>query len=345
MDGPTASPRRTSSARTAGSAERGWLRQLGHERDCGQKLTSIGARICAVSRFAIVPEGPFSLDEAANFGFGPQMARPKPSGGTMALAFTLDGYEQQAGVFVRQTGDRLDCELFGDGDPGIARVQVERVLSVDHSGTAWSGVGARDPLIAALQADFPGLRPVLFYSPYEAAAWSVISQRRNRVQAAGMRKRLSAEYGVAFQLPDGPLEAFPTPEALLTVTALPGMEPQRIVRLHGVAEAALDGRLDAAKLAAMAPEDALRQLQKIRGIGPMYAGLVLLRATGVTDVTTLKEPRLAGYIEHFYALDHPPAPAELERIAEPWRPFRTWASVLIRVAGDRLGVPVSGSGV
>jgi len=297
-----------------------------------------------MSTFAIVPEGPFSLDEAANFGFGPQMARPTPSGGTMALAFTLDGYQRQAGVFVRQSGDRLDCELFGDADPDTARRQVQRVLSVDHSGTAWSAVGTRDPVIAALQADLPGLRPVLFYSPYEAAAWSILSQRRNRAQAAGMRKRLSAEYGATFQLPDGPLEAFPTPEALLTVTAFPGMELQRIARLHGVAEAALEGRLDAADLAVMNPEDALEQLQRIAGIGPMYAGLILLRATGVTDVKTLTEPRLAGYIEHFYGLDHRPALAELERIAEPWRPFRTWAGVLIRVAGDRLGLPVASSG-
>lgn len=100
--------------------------------------------------FAILPEGPFSLDQAANFGFGPQMARPKPDSGTMALAFTLDGYQRHAGVFVRQTGDRLDCELVGGADPDTARRQVERVLSVDHSGTAWSAVGARDRVIAAL---------------------------------------------------------------------------------------------------------------------------------------------------------------------------------------------------
>lgn len=83
-----------------------------------------------------------------------------------------------------------------------------------------------------------------------------------------MRRRLSAEYGATFQLPDGPLEAFPTPEALLTVTAHRGMEPQRIARLHGVAEAALEGRLDAGELAAMAPEDALEQLRGIAASGP-----------------------------------------------------------------------------
>ncbi len=30
--------------------------------------------------------------------------------------------------------------------------------------------------------------------------------------------------------------------------------------------------------------------------------------------------------------------AELATIAESWRPFRTWAAVLLRVAGDRDGI-------
>jgi DNA-3-methyladenine glycosylase II len=97
----------------------------------------------------------------------------------------------------------------------------------------------------------------------------------------------------------------------------------------------------------MAPDDALAALQKLPGIGPMYATLILLRAAGVTDVLTFGEPRLPGYVAHFYG---PPsagtAPAqasreEIERIAEGWRPYRTWAAVLIRAAGDRQGLPLA----
>jgi hypothetical protein len=29
----------------------------------------------------------------------------------------------------------------------------------------------------------------------------------------------------------------------------------------------------------------------------------------------------------------------MDAIADNWRPFRTWAVVLIRVAGDRAGLP------
>jgi DNA-3-methyladenine glycosylase II len=54
---------------------------------------------------------------------------------------------------------------------------------------------------------------------------------------------------------------------------------------------------------------------------------------------TFTEPRVAEYVARFYGTGPGPASrAELERISQAWRPFRTWAMVLIRVAGDRLGL-------
>ena len=88
----------------------------------------------------------------------------------------------------------------------------------------------------------------------------------------------------------------------------------------------------------MTPEATLADLRRIPGIGPTYGGLILLRSTGATDILTLAEPRLPAYVAHLYGLSHPASPGELERIADAWRPFRTWTSVLIRVAGDRAGI-------
>jgi DNA-3-methyladenine glycosylase II len=112
-----------------------------------------------------------------------------------------------------------------------------------------------------------------------------------------------------------------------------------MTRLHGVARAALDGQLDAAVLRAASHEAALTELQQINGLGPVYATLVYLRSTGVKDALTLGEPRLVSYLQHYYGLAKTPGAAAVERIAEAWRPFRTWAAVLFRVAGDRDGLP------
>lgn len=287
----------------------------------------------------IKPEGEFSLAAAASFGFGPNTGRPKPDGDSMPLAFVADDLQHHAAAVVTQDAHgTVHAQVFGDADAGPVEAQLRRILSLDHSGRAWAEVGARDEVIGRLQREHPGLRPVLFHSPYEAAAWSILSQRRHRAQATAVRKRLSEEFGRVFQLPGGDLASFPLPEELMRVEGFPGLEPLRIERLHGVARAALEGQLDPARLLALTPEAALADLRRIPGIGPTYGGLILLRSTGATDILTLEEPRLPAYVAHFYGLPHPASSAELERIADAWRPFRTWTSVLIRVAGDRAGI-------
>lgn len=285
-------------------------------------------------------DGPFSLAAAASFGFGPNTGRPFPDARIMRLAFVADDLRHQVGVALTQRSDgSLAAEISGDADIGAAEAQIRRILSIDTDVTGWLAAGEADPVLGAVQADNPGLRPVLFHSPYEAAAWSVLSQRRHRAQAIVLRRRLCEAVGESFDLA-GQLEAaFPLPERLLEVTEFGGIEEARLARLHGVARAALDGQLDASTLRALPASEAMAGLQRIKGLGPVYSMLVYLRSTGVTDGLAVGEPRLASYLKHYYGLASTPEEADLERIAEPWRPFRTWAGVLFRVAGDREGLP------
>ena len=293
-----------------------------------------------LTKFTIQPDGPFSLAAAAGFGFGPNTGRPEPAGNEMRLAFVIDDMRHHAAVRLAQVpGGAIAVTADTEADPDAVLRQVRRVLSLDHDGAAWAGVGARDPVIGALQREFAGLRPVLFHSPYEAAAWSIISARRHRAQAAVIRDRISAELGRTCTVAGEDLYAFPLPQRLLEADAIRSMAPVRVQWLHTVARAALDGALDPGVLAAMEPAEALARLQELPGIGPVYATLILLRATGVTDMMTFGEPRLPGYVAHFYGTGPGPASrADLERISDGWRPFRTWAAVLVRVAGDRLGL-------
>jgi DNA-3-methyladenine glycosylase II len=287
--------------------------------------------------FTIHPVGDFSLREAAQFGFG---QRSRPAGefdGVMRLAFCLDGgFEQQVGVEVRQGDDGVQCVVHGVGDLAAIRLQTMRVLSLDHDARGFAEVGHRDPVIRRLQLAAPGLRPPLFHSPYEAAAWCLLSARRPAWQMARVRTALSDAAGRSFEVAGQRQSAFPTPRRLLRLAAFPGIEADRLDRLHGVARAAEDGLLEAQRLQHLGADTALVDLQRIPGIGPFYAALIVIRSAGFTDVLPSDEPQVRELARALYGVGELMAPAQFEQLAEVWRPWRTWAAVLVRAVGPRV---------
>jgi DNA-3-methyladenine glycosylase II len=288
----------------------------------------------------IVPRGPFSLEAAAGFGFGPTEGRAPAWDGTMRMAFPLDGGRGHAGVLLRQSPPdgpvQVALHLRGEARPDIALAQVARTLSLDHDGDDFERLGESDPVLGALQRAHRGQRPVLFTSPYEAAAWSVISARRPAAQGARVRAELGARIGATFRLAGVEVAAFPQPERLLEVGEVPGLNDIKVQRLHGVARAALAGELDVARLHELGPEAAYEDVQRLPGIGPFYAGLIVLRASGFADALAgTPEPRGAALAARYYGLPEPLSAAAFAELADRWRPFRTWAAVLIRLAGTR----------
>ena len=287
--------------------------------------------------------GPYDLREVALMGFGHRDERDFD--GVMRLAFCVDGdFERQVGVEIRQDGDQLDLRIhpgpedaaLDDSTVSVIANQIARVLSVDHDGAAFVTMCRADPVLSRLQDAAPGFRPALFYSPYEAAAWSILSARRARSQGITLRAKLSEAHGASFDLAGRQTLALPTPSALLALDSFPGHPADRIPRLHAVARAAHEGRLSAQRLSAMEPEEAMRDLQQLPGIGPFYSALIVVRACGNADVLSVKETMSRAAAAELYGWTTEPSDEEYAALAERWRPFRTWAGVMMRAVGGRL---------
>ncbi len=286
--------------------------------------------------------GRYDLREVALMGFGHR--DEKAWDGVMRLGFGLDGdLERQVGVELRQDEDGLNLRVVAAaGTPltseELVRVghQVARVVSVDHDGAAFDRLCQGDPVLAPVQAVAPGFRPALFSSPYEAAVWSVLSARRARTQGIGLRQRLSEAYGATVTLAGVETAILPSPGQLLELEALPGLPTDRVPRLHAIAAAAQRGELDVDRLRGMEPAAAEQDLQRLPGIGPFYASLVVIRALGHADVLSLGESHSRAAVRDLYGLDHDPSDPELQNISEAWRPFRTWVAVMFRALGERV---------
>jgi DNA-3-methyladenine glycosylase II len=289
--------------------------------------------------FLIEPRGPFTLASAARFiaGWLPtNESEREPDISVVRLGFLVDDWSGQAGVTLRQDRDgmvRGEIVHSTSSDPARVRAQAARILSLDHDATGYAAVGDRDAVIGKLQRASGWLRPVLFHSPYEAACWAVISSRLRQAVAATVRDRLSGQHGGSVSVEGARLLTFPSPKRLLAASRVEGLSEEKLDRLHAIARAALEGRLDRDRLLALDPGEAIEKLVELPGIGPFWSNLILLRAVGPTDAITLAEPRLREAAAARYG-----APRVVSNddaflaLAERWRPFRTWVGVLLRAS-------------
>ena len=269
------------------------------------------------------PRGPFSLSAAATFieGFpGTQAQRPPEA---LRYAWAVDGDWRTVQVTVRQDDHAVHAELAGRPAAALAHLAARdlgQMLCLDVDGAGFVALGEHDRVIRTLQHRFPGLRPVLFYTPYEAAAWTIISQRIRMTQAATIKARLSDEVGEH--------GAFPAPARLAQLTAPQrGLTDRKIDQLQTIAAAAQNGALSRQRLRAMSYQDGLGHLQQLPGIGPFSAELILIRGVGHPDALPDHDTRLNEAIRRAYDTA---GDAAIQSITDSWRPYRAWVALLLR---------------
>jgi DNA-3-methyladenine glycosylase II len=281
-----------------------------------------------LGEFHLRPRGEFSFSAAKeHFGAWPDLPGAPEA---IAMCFPVEGWDGAAAVIVRETPDGMvAAEVHADA-PARAWAQAQAVLSLDVDGTGFADVGRRDPAIGRLQARYPGLRPVLFHSPYEAACSFVIGQRISIAQTRAIRARMAETSGERVRVGEATLHAFPAPAELLRLERIQGVSAEKVERLHGIARAALAGTLDRKRLRAMPVDDALRELQEIRGVGPFSSQGILMRGAGLMDELT-DDPVTPQALQTLLGLDAPPERDAVVRMAEAWRPFRMWTLVLLHV--------------
>jgi DNA-3-methyladenine glycosylase II len=283
--------------------------------------------------FEIEPLGPYSLEESATF-VGAWHHLPAEGGSTrghLHLAFLTDEGWKPVGVCMTQSDSGVvSGEIYGVAVVAEVERQVARILSLDVDGRGWPDVGRRDPVVGTLQGRFPGFRPVNWSDAYEAAAWCVMSTRINVRQAQAIKDRMSRELGHEVDVHGHRLWAFPEPSRLIDLESYQGLFGRKVEYLNGLGRAALAGELDTETLRALPRDTSLERLQQLAGIGEFGSQLVRLRALSAVDELPTREPRLLGAIRAEYGLDAEPNLAELEALAENWRPYRMWVAVCLR---------------
>jgi AraC family transcriptional regulator of adaptative response / DNA-3-methyladenine glycosylase II len=227
-------------------------------------------------------------------------------------------------VALRPGADYVACTLrLADLRDLAAAVQRCRtLLDLDADPGAASAHLARDPALRPLVERSPGRRIPGSADSFETAVRAVLGQQVSVTGANTLAGRLVEAHGKPLTAPSGGVtHLFPGADALAGADlAEGGMPGARRRALRSLAEAVSDGAL--VLDGAAARDDVTAALRGLPGIGPWTASYVALRALGdpdaflATDLGVRKAARLLGL---------PDAPRELERHAERWRPWRSYA--------------------
>ncbi len=196
--------------------------------------------------------------------------------------------------------DRLDavtfveaCELLGAEDPDLARL-------IDRWGL---------PEFWQREPGFPTL--VLL----------ILEQQVSLESGAAMFRRVTE--AISEVTPDSMRGAG---EKLLRSIGVTRQKTEYLLRLS---DDIIDGELDLDSLVNAPVEEARRMLISIKGIGPWTADAYLLSALRYPDVWPVGDRALQVGVGEVTGMAGVPTAAELEVLAEPWRPVRAAAARLV----------------
>ncbi len=82
-------------------------------------------------------------------------------------------------------------------------------------------------------------------------------------------------------------------------------------------------------LSSKSADEIMKELTKVKGIGPWTVEMFLMFTLGREDIFSTKDLGLKRGIQKLYKISHEPTIAELENISHIWSPYRTYASLLL----------------
>ncbi|MFF7064567.1 AlkA N-terminal domain-containing protein [Pseudomonas sp. NPDC008258] len=214
---------------------------------------------------------------------------------------------------------RLEC-VPSTALPGLI-ARLRRFFDLDAEPARIEAELSRDPLMARLLHERPGLRVPQGWDACEQAMRTVLGQQISVAGAMTLAGRLVQRYGAPLRIcSPGLSHLFPGLPALAVAQfESMGMPRARAATLGTLANALLanPGLLRTGQLL----DDLLRNLCQLKGIGPWSAQYLALRQAGAADALPLGDVALVKALRLLEGEG-----AQLGERALAWRPWRAYAA-------------------
>jgi DNA-3-methyladenine glycosylase II len=125
----------------------------------------------------------------------------------------------------------------------------------------------------------------------------------------------------------------PDPQSILDmpdeVLRAAGLSWKKVSYVKDLARHVASGELDLEHISQMDDEEIIKELVAVKGIGRWTAEMFLIFSLARSDVMAVDDYGLQVAMQRLYNLPALPRPAAMREIAEPWRPYRSYASLYL----------------
>jgi DNA-3-methyladenine glycosylase II len=203
-----------------------------------------------------------------------------------------------------------------------------RTTPVTAGRKAVESLRAADPVMARLIGEHGAvvrrdLKRERLGDAYGALLRSIVGQQLSTKAARSIYGRLTELFGGHAPTPRQLLAA--DPEKIRSA----GLSRPKVAYLRDLAQHVEDGTLDLERLPELPDEEVTDQLTAIKGLGQWTADMFLMFHLGRPDVLPVGDLGIRRAVKVEYRMRKLPDSKRLERVARPWRPYRTLACLYL----------------
>jgi DNA-3-methyladenine glycosylase II len=225
----------------------------------------------------------------------------------------------------------LSCQVIpldGEVSESKAKMKIQQLFSTELNLSQLYDEFLDHEELGLVLRRFKGLKLLTETDLFEAIIKIIIGQQVNLTFAGTLTERLIKLAGKEVEVEGNVFQIFPSPEstAKLSYDQLRELQfsQRKAEYIIDLARMIAEGNLDLEALWNKSDEEIIQKLLPIRGIGKWTIECLLIFGMGRPDILPAADIGLRNAIRKIWNLESQPSEEEVRRLAEEWKPWRTY---------------------
>ena len=191
----------------------------------------------------------------------------------------------------------------------------------------------KDKRLTGLVDALPGYKAMRGPDLWTMMLSSLVAQQISGAAARSIRNKLAHAYGHVVRVDNEAVPVVPSAQRLYDLREAElravGFSQKKAEYARGMAHAMLDGTIVPAELKRMPPEEMIKKLSSLRGVGVWTAECIGIFCLGHPDLIPADDLGIQKAITHLYRLKADPKPKEVRARGEKWKGWRSYATTYL----------------